>query len=675
MSARCRQVVVERRRGFMRARITRQRIARIVVVAASLAAVVACGTKRGTNQTEPTGSAAPSPTGTAGPAPSYPAGTLLVSNGTATVMINGKPVIFPTTVTDAQVSTDGSRVAYVDGDGNISTSRLDGGRRIVLTNTRAGAQRAHPTWYGAQIVFEEKGSSGKSTLMMVSASGHHTIVEPAGPIPFDIPDLSGSAPTVDSAPDGWNARDTYRDRQRLAFQHQGPAGAEVWIVDTNQRSPYSAKVADGSQPALSPDGSHVAFVDAGGQIEIVDVNVYPRPKPVRITSGVASARPVWTPDGTQIAFQTSSGVVEVAATGTPGGNAPRQISAAGGVPDFIAAVPDQVITVTSADPVDLAITASQVRWPSEAKYTPTQSMLPARGVLLTGTADPSITLAGAQLAGSVEYGPILLTSGATLDSRTEGEIKRVLGTVPTGIDAPEVVIVGGPAIVPVAAENRVKALGYRTRRVSGTDASGIATAAAKELAHYTAPTSFVVVDSSDPALVAAAWTIAPPWGSLFLLSNGSTLPDAERAILTSVPNDITVYAVGSAAAASVGPATSHMKIVNIDGADTAAVTANLLHHFGADARRLVVVDRSSPVDILVGVGLAREYGVPLLALDPKSDVDSAVRSWLEDSAGTLDVVMVVGSAAGSGLPNAVGGWVGQPGGFAMANNPKAKAQS
>src|ERR1700730_14350918 len=108
----------------MRAMLVRQRLVRTAAAAASVALIAACGVKA--NATN--GGATPADSAVA-----YAVGMMAVSNGTDTVDIAGRRVTFPTTVTDAAWSPDGSRLAFVDRDGNIATAHLDGSGLIVLT--------------------------------------------------------------------------------------------------------------------------------------------------------------------------------------------------------------------------------------------------------------------------------------------------------------------------------------------------------------------------------------------------------------------------------------------------------------------------------------------------------------------------------------------------------------
>ena len=80
---------------------------------------------------------------------------LIVSDGSDVVRVGGHDVRFPGSVSDAAVSPNGLVVAFVDGLGNIATSRLDGTGQRVLTSTDPGVRRAQPTFEdgGSEIVF------------------------------------------------------------------------------------------------------------------------------------------------------------------------------------------------------------------------------------------------------------------------------------------------------------------------------------------------------------------------------------------------------------------------------------------------------------------------------------------------------------------------------------------
>lgn len=148
----------------MRSLVLRQRMVRAAAVAASLLLVTAaCGTpSAGDNPAEGSGSLG---------ALALTQGALLLSDGTKVVTIGDQKVTFPTTVTDAAWSPDGSRIAFVDGDGNIATARPDGSGLVVLTKAAAGVTRSRPSWSRAWLFYAEQKADGTSTLKSVPTNG------------------------------------------------------------------------------------------------------------------------------------------------------------------------------------------------------------------------------------------------------------------------------------------------------------------------------------------------------------------------------------------------------------------------------------------------------------------------------------------------------------------------
>lgn len=76
--------------------------------------------------------------------PTGPNSALTISDGTDSVLINGVPVDFGVAVHDLAWSPDGTRGAFIDGDGNLVVSDAAGGGRIVVAANPGGQQRSHP---------------------------------------------------------------------------------------------------------------------------------------------------------------------------------------------------------------------------------------------------------------------------------------------------------------------------------------------------------------------------------------------------------------------------------------------------------------------------------------------------------------------------------------------------
>jgi putative cell wall binding repeat protein len=650
----------------MRALVRHQRLVRSAAIVASATVLAACATPRKATTTDPTGTAPPtaSPTSlaTAPPGVRYPAGTVLISNGTDTVMIGGHPVRFPTTVTDAAWSADGSRVVFIDADNNVSTARPDGSDRRVLTVHHDGVRRSSPTWSDASVVFTEW-QGGTPRLRSVWANGAHVPWQDGerdGPT-ADGPDTGNSAPS---------ARSGAGTGPSFAFQHEGTHGPEVWIVDSNQRESFTVRLADGAAAEISPDGSKVAFV-AGGQIEILPTRSRGS-KPLQVTFGATSpSHLAWNPTGTRVAYQTPTDVrsVPVAVSPTARSNPSTQLSKTTGVPTYLGGTRDAVTRIAGTDLVGTAIAASQSRFPTTAITHGGEDWRYAHGADLVATADAARML---PMLNEFGNGPLLFTGGTSLDPRTAAELRRALGTVPPGDQwyVPEVRLLGGTGSISTSVEQAVQALGYHTTRVPVIALPDVTT----EL-EPNAQDVVLAVDVHDVAGMAG--TAIFLGSTILLVTDGDTIPTGAASYLRRMVPSTPVYAMDAAAQHAVlqwaSHASTHRSVTPLFGTTAQATGAQFLDRFGGDIDQLVVVDQSAVPDVVVGVALARAAGYRVLVVDRQAGLDPTVLAWLGASSATINAVSIVDSsgAVTAAVEAQVGGWLSGPDGYTTNRNPPA----
>ncbi|HEU5334007.1 MAG TPA: hypothetical protein VFU73_14610 [Actinocrinis sp.] len=616
--------------------VLRQRLAVSAVLATSLTVVAGCASVN-----KPGGpSGAGSATAVAKSSTAYTPGTLLVSDGSSTVVIGGAKVTFPTTVTDAAWSPDGSRIAFVAADGSIDTARPDGSG--LLTLTHGSAKRSHPSWTGAQIVFSEQGADGVAKLQEVSSNGHPEIWWRTGeqPLGWASPDESERA--GNTVPDGNDTPQSDGVPESVAFQHQGSHGPEVWIFDDLQREPEAAKLAQGSQPALSPDGTQVAYVGTDGQIREVSAapafSASGSPSPAAatvISSGVSGATDlVWSPDSTKIAFSTPSGIETVAVHPSGGPSAPTKLTSSPGVPSYLIGRADHIDRISAADPVAESVAASQARWPTVQNFAMSQSSQIAMSATLAGSANAQAAFAGAGAAGAA--GPLLFTGSGTLDPRVASELKRVFGTVGDN-GAPTVTILGGTDQVSAQAESALQQLGYQTTRISG-DRYAIN---AGELAPGASGSQFVaVVSDNDPAAAAAVGVT-----SQVVLTKGATLPAAARAYLAKLESGSTIYAVGAEARDALAAWTAKPAGVTVQplvGADDAETTVLVAQTLDGARAGVVLATANNPADLAEAMATASGFKYALLAVDPSKGLEPTTLRWLTDSDAAVGTTVLVG---------------------------------
>lgn len=617
--------------------------------------------------------------------------TLTISDGSSTVLLAGRAVTFPTTVTDATWAPNGSRLAYVDGRGDLVSSLPDGSGVRVLAHGGPGIAISNPTWSsdGAGVAFAESVGGVFGPIKLAKADGYGTSASGGGDGSAVVSDPTMGDGGAYSSPDAVYVPDGTSPALSLVpdfvFQ-KTPVGAampEIWGIRNYAREPVQYKIGDGTQPTVSPDGKKVAFVDRNWQIDVVDISDQTHPSPPRVlTQGTAAAHPTFSPDGSRIAFETlfirNEGATpmprDVESVPAAGGSAAVE-SKTGGVPAYRPTAVTHVTRLAGADRIGTAISISQARFPHGPN---TESF--SRQVVLARSDQYADALAGSALA---RFAPMLLTEPGALNPAVQAEMLRVLG--PANKDNPQtVVLLGGPQALSPAVESAIRHLGYHTRRIQGPDRYATSVAIAEAVTDGSSPNKVMVATGKNFADALSAGAVAEP----IVLTDDKVMPPEVGAYLKSVTRQspgqraATIYEVGGqakAATESLWPAgaanrPTTIPLAGLDRFETSFLVAK--EFFGPDPSEpgrvhLGVATAYNWPDSLAGAGAMAELQGPMLLVDPNNGLTSEEHQWVSANSGDIDSALIFGGpkAVSPAIDEQLGTTLAGPAGYVSATNP------
>jgi hypothetical protein len=576
---------------------------------------------------------------------------LVTSDGSSMVNVGRRSVRFPGPVTDATVSPNGMEVAFVDGQGNIATARLDGTGVRVLTAPDPEVRRAQPTFEdgGSEIVFSERGHDGVWRLKEVAADGHDDLT--TGKQDPTVPETQADG-GHDTAPSAtwFQASHAETTRSALVFEHRTRGGVvKVYVADRNQRGFGASALLPGRSPALSPTGDEVAFLGPKDQIEVQTLPVPGRrPHPTQVTWGAHPTGHLdWSPDGSRIVFSTRSNVETVASTPPgPGHNPAHVVLRHPGAGSFGTRALPVVGVYAGRDPVAAAVAVSRAHYVSGTdmpmEETDSFGVSWATHVTLVSPTDPSSAAAAAALA---DGGPILFVRGGRLAPAVRDEIVRLLQR-PRGLRMQATVdIVGTTSAVPDSVAGEIRALGMKVKRFTPeTAAAGTASAIRG------AYDSYVVVSIKDlPALASSVGASTP-----ILLTDGVTMPAATAAKLDRIAHydgqPATVYAVGQQAQAAVRSSWAGKRpfhIVDVGGADSSTTSLAAVQSLYDAPGRLALTTSADWQGTLIATMVG-----PAVVLDEARGLGGGIQQWLTASGAAMRAVYVFSGSAT--LPETIG---------------------
>ncbi|MBA4861055.1 cell wall-binding repeat-containing protein [Streptomyces sp. PSKA54] len=427
-------------------------------------------------------------------------------------------------------SPDGSRVAYVK-DGRVETRRYTGSTLVKIPERDTPRGVGHPTFLytGNTIVYSEGGR-----LRYAPSDGSRY-----------------AEPLFSTAEDGCDRQPSASVNGLIAFVRTGdtcgsPTGSAIWLYDDTTGG-FTKLTDNGDNPAISPDGTQVAFVrEADGLSRLFVINVDGTGER-QLTFTDAAYTPAWSPSGTRIAVNngtdedaSTTRIVDVTTGGvTPVPQPPGTSSTIG-----VAWQPlrsQSVGRVWGADSSATNVAASRWTWNTVGQSEP--GLIDARTAVLISKDSPSYALTGQTLAGQ-KQGPLLMTSKTSLSTTVQTELKRALKPGAT------VYLVGGTDILSSTVASKVSSLGFTPKRLAGT--SRYSTSVAVARAVTSAPEYVFLATGTDyhSALAASAAAGAIGYGGkgTVVLNDGNKLTSSVKSYLNSLdPDQTRVIPVGSSA--------------------------------------------------------------------------------------------------------------------------------
>ena len=311
---------------------------------------------------------------------------------------------------------------------------------------------------------------------------------------------------------------------RVVFERRAdvsgePTGAaSVWLYTPGDPPAITQVIDDASDPAISPDGTQVAFI-RGGEIWVSDLD----------GGGAASISaekaldPTWSPTGDRIAARMATGEIWEF---TVDGQTPCLRSLTG-KPAYQPLNRNRVARLTGTNRLLTAVEVSQSHWADGAN--PTAPREQAESVVLSRSDVFADALGGGALA-AAKVGPLLLTPPNALDPAVQAEIVRVLG--PASTDK-VVYILGSVGALSQGVQDAIEALGYDTDRLEGPDryatSIAIADAITETPSLVLAATGLNFPDALAAGAAAGSYN-APPFEptAVVILTQDYTLPPRRR---------------------------------------------------------------------------------------------------------------------------------------------------
>jgi hypothetical protein len=224
----------------------------------------------------------------------------------------------PASSIDPSWSDDGTQIAFTDPVNGISVANADGSS-VGQLGTGAGSTEPSFSADGTRVAYVSTRSPAGIRSSLANGNGQETT-------------LTANATDVDPqfSPDG----------SELAFaRNDGATGFDIWVLDLSSNSTQKVTATAGNErnPTWSPSGLTIVYSSStNGHLFAVSSAAVSSTTPTDL--GVSGTQPAYSPDGTQIAF-VDGGQLKTMQAQVSGAVTPVPNTTGGTQPDWQAAQP------------------------------------------------------------------------------------------------------------------------------------------------------------------------------------------------------------------------------------------------------------------------------------------------------------------------------------------------
>ncbi|WP_052488862.1 PD40 domain-containing protein [Streptomyces sp. 150FB] len=418
------------------------------------------------------------------------------------------------------------------------------------------------------------------------------------------------------------------------------AAPDVWTFDPVSGN-LSKTISDASSPVFSADGSTLVFVRVVDGHRQLFTAAADGTGITQVTTDAADhLHPTWDPAGGRIAYDVAGADSTTVEMLTLSDGSVSTVSTTGSNPSWQPLRKNTFSWVYASGSVTIDQAAS--RWAFDTVGKPhVPGLIPARSAVLVNKAMSTYSSPAISLAAE-KQGPVIMSSGTSLDTTASAELKRGL---PKGST---VYLVGGTNLINDSVANTVTALGYKVLRLGGADLTAVSARVALQIT--SAPEWVFLADGTDyhdpMSASAAAGALGYKGRGVVLLTHGTTPTSSVTNFLNSLdPATTNLVTVGRNARTALGtmPLTKDWEYWAIDGGSTDQTAVDLARFWWAAPYEAVVQDTWTWQNAAVGNASNATYGPVLWSTEAL--LSPSAKEYLTQESASVQSVQMFGPNA------------------------------